>query len=147
MIIGFTGTRRGMTKAQWDGVLTMLSHYVQTYGNLVIGLHGDCIGADDHFDNICASLNVRRNIRPCTFSNMRANCVQKGAREIASPERPMQRNRDIVADADVMFACPPNNEEIKRGSGTWATIRFAKRARKQLHIFFPDGSVENISPK
>ena len=51
----------------------------------------------------------------------------------------------IVADADVMLACPPNYEEIKRGSGTWATIKFARKSGKPLAIVYPDGGfmVEN----
>lgn len=75
---------------------------------------------------------------PCTFVGLRAFCTVA----IADPKPPMQRNRDIVALADKVIACPPNYERIKSGSGTWATIGFAERAGKPLAIVYPDGGCE-----
>lgn len=44
--------------------------------------------------------------------------------------------------ADFMIACPPNDVPIKRGSGTWATVRMALKAEVQLAIVYPDGHIE-----
>lgn len=138
MIIGFTGTRNGMTKKQSDKVYELLQGFAKEYGHLALGLHGDCVGADDDFNMHCLSENIRTLCRPCTFENMRAHSTST---QIAEPVPPMQRNRAIVTQADVMLACPPNYTEIKRGSGTWATIKFSRRAKKPLYIVFPDGTM------
>lgn len=136
MIIGFTGSRTGMTPIT-SRMVAEIVRMIKDHAPCT-GLHGDCIGADADFDQICKDAGMVTKIRPCTFESMRANC---DAEEIAEPMAPMQRNRDIVGDADVMIACPPNFEEIKRGSGTWATIKFTRRAEKPLYIVYPDGSI------
>lgn len=135
--IGFTGTRNGMTKEQHQRVKEIVK-----LANATTAVHGDCLGADEDFHNICHEQGLEINIRPCTFANMRANC---DGNEIAEPVAPMQRNRMIVDDADLVIACPPNYVKIKTGSGTWATIGFAKRANKKLIIVFPDGTLEASS--
>ncbi len=131
--VGFTGTRNGMTEPQRQAVRGILMAREPS-----VCVHGDCVGADADFDGICQELGIERTCRPCTFESMRAHT---GAREVAEPKRPMARNRDIVADADFMIACPPNFERIKKGSGTWATIGFAERAQKELFVIFPDGRI------
>lgn len=139
MVIGFTGTRGGMSHEQTVRVIKLLIRmYAQTMCRSV-GLHGDCIGADADFDALCRGLGIKTTCRPCTLEKFRARTP---AEVIAEPVHPMERNRIIIADADVMIACPPNKERIKRGSGTWATIGFAEKANVPLHIVFPDGEVE-----
>lgn len=149
MIFGFTGTRNGMTSEQRTAVNRFLKGYIhgviegvarrEDDTEQITGVHGDCIGADVDFDAICKTLWIPTKIRPCTFANMRANC---DAEELAEPKAPMARNRDIVADADIMIACPPNKERIKSGSGTWATIGFAEKANKPIYIAYPDGDID-----
>lgn len=139
MNIGFTGTRNGMTNEQRETVRYILS--AAPPGS--VGVHGDCVGADADFDALCKQAGLETYCLPCTFENMRANCT--AAR--AEPKPPMQRNRDIVAQADTMIACPPNTERIKQGSGTWATIGFSEKANKPLHVVFPDGSIRGERPK
>ena len=133
-IIGFTGTRNGMTGKQKAVVL----HLLKLQPERPVGLHGDCVGADADFDLLCKCLGMKTQCLPCTFENMRAYCTTA----IAEPKPPMQRNRDIVARADKMIACPPNKERIKKGSGTWATIGFTEKAHKPLAIIYPDGEFE-----
>jgi len=133
MIVGFTGTRSGMTDLQKGSVTKILKEFDAD----TVGLHGDCIGADNDFNDICAALNFERNMRPCTIENMRAN---SDAVPLSEPVSPMVRNRAIVKDAKVMIACPPNFEMVKR-SGTWATIGFTRKAGKPLFLVFPDGKI------
>lgn len=145
LVVGFTGTRNGMTDAQRDRVYRELKQNMTgALGVPLLGLHGDCVGADADFDRICILLGIGRMCRPCVFESMRAHT---GAVEIAPPVRPMERNRAIVADADWVIACPPNFDEIKSGSGTWATIKFARRAHRMLTIVFPDGTLRTESPE
>lgn len=54
MVIGFTGTRHGMTNAQRDTVLKLLSEKLTPSS----AVHGDCVGADADFDAICTSLDI-----------------------------------------------------------------------------------------
>lgn len=136
MIIGFTGTRNGMTLSQRNAVCDILSEL----GGVFVGLHGSCVGADEHFDELCRQFGCKTTARPCTAP---PDLIAKtGARAIAEPTRPMKRNRAIVADADVMIACPPNRSPIKSGSGTWATVGLARRARRPLFIVYPEGDIE-----
>jgi hypothetical protein len=134
MIVGFTGTRTGLTARQRNQLIASLRHHCPN-----LAVHGDCVGADEQFDSICKLLRIPVVVRPCTFAHLRAFCESES---IAPEKPPMQRNRDIVADSDLILACPPNKERIKKGSGTWATIRFAERAGVDLIIIFPDGSTD-----
>jgi len=139
LTIGFTGTRKGMSHEQLSNTIAVLrACLVSCDAMKVYGLHGDCVGADAQFDAICRGLGLTTNCMPCTFESMRAHCP---AEQISEPVAPMARNRAIVATADLIIACPPNKERIKKGSGTWATIGFAEKAGKDVHIIFPDGEV------
>lgn len=46
----------------------------------------------------------------------------------------------------MLIAFPPSKEEITR-SGTWSTIRYARKCHKSLIIVYPDGQTitENIN--
>lgn len=50
------------------------------------------------------------------------------------------RNENIVKASDVMFSCPKAMVEQTR-SGTWHATRFARKKRKRIYLFWPDGSV------
>lgn len=136
-VIGFTGTRSGMSDEQEQCVRKLVGELILSgYGQVV---HGNCVGADAQFDAIARDWGLEPACYPAVTGSLQANT---GAVPIAPPDSPMRRNRAIVADAGVMIACPPNDTPIKRGSGTWATIGFAKKAGKPLAIVFPDGRVE-----
>jgi len=139
VIIGFTGTRNGMTDEQRESVVDLvqnLKHSLSTMASIV-GLHGDCVGADADFHDICRAEELDVHQRPCTFKNMRA---RTDAMEIAKPMTAMVRNQLIVDDCVVLVACPPTVKELKR-SGTWATIRMGRKANKQVVIIYPDGTL------
>lgn len=150
-IIGFTGTRNGMTEEQKHSVRKLIYMHDHAYAEAhniteVFGLHGDCEGADEDFHNLCREHVFIRDVwcRPCTLDNYRAHT---DALVIAEPVRPMERNRIIAGTSHIMIACPPNgtlgnmNEHrIKRGSGTWATIGFRERAEKDFYVVYPDGT-------
>ncbi len=138
-VIGFTGTRNGLTYRQGVALHENVYRLFDVFdGDIGLAIHGDCVGADSDFDKAMNDIGIKTRCLPCTFESMRANCCEA----IAEPKPPMQRNRDIVAMADVMFACPPNKERIKKGSGTWATIGFTEKAGKPLCIIYPDGETE-----
>lgn len=143
MIVGFTGTRNGMTPEQKQAVRVLLREF-RTAGALDdLAIHGDCIGADADFDTRARGIGWDVACRPCTYANMRA---YTGAYEIAPPTSPMARNREIAKQCDVLIGCPPNDVELKRGSGTWATIRYGVKYGKPVHVVYPDGRVEVRGP-
>lgn len=122
MHVGFTGTRRGMSRAQLDAVRYLLDEVLLLNG--FIAHHGDCIGADEEFHRICREPRggpVAIVIHPSTH-HLRAFCEGD---EVLDPMPPLERNRAIVAASDVMIAAPL--DERMRG-GTWATIRKARTA-------------------
>jgi len=107
----------------------------QTRG--LVALHGDCVGADAHFDVICKHNRIPVTVRPANMPAMRANCNSEA---LAPPKPPLDRNRDIVADSDVMIACPESESEVTR-SGTWSTVRAMRKTGRLLYIVLPDGEV------
>jgi hypothetical protein len=137
MKIGFTGTQEGMTKSQRQRMvrfleLTLIDHTIE------FGLHGDCEGADFQFDRDCFRQSIPVTVYPPENPNKRAFC--ENYHSIKEPKPYLDRNHDIVNDSNIMIACPKEFDEQLR-SGTWATIRYARKQNKPLIIFYPDGSV------
>jgi len=131
MIVGFTGTRAGMTAQQKRLVRDMLQALEPEHV-----VHGDCIGADADFHTICQELNIDIHIRP-SLLHTRAYC--SGAKVVHEAGPPLARNRDIVDEANVMLATPKTQNEVLR-SGTWAAIRYA-RGKKPLRVYYPNGVI------
>lgn len=136
--VGFTGTRQGMTNLQKAVVIDLLFK-TQTE----VAHHGGCIGADIDFDEICWTFRPRSIITVIHPSNLRN---QQGRWRIASyayPEKPpLDRNKDIVNESDFLIATPKEYKEILR-SGTWATIRYARKQKKPLYTIYPNGSIQS----
>ena len=68
--IGFTGTRRGMTQRQIERVTELIAKHEPK-----VVRHGDCIGADAQFHEIClASVWCDIIIHPPSNPSARAYC-------------------------------------------------------------------------
>jgi hypothetical protein len=139
MILGFTGTRAGMTELQWSRIKMMLIDLRPSEVH-----HGDCIGADADFHKLIRKRNhsLRNKVRIVTHPPIktkgRAYC--KGDFE-HPPFEYIKRDHDIVDASDMIFATPKGmNEELR--SGTWATVRYAVRTGVPVIIIWPDGSTE-----
>ncbi len=138
MVVGFTGARAGMTPAQVRAVDALLGRLAESQGGLgLCGLHGDCVGADADFDAICKRRGIAVKIRPADVPGMRAGCDSEA---IAEPRPPLVRNREIVADSELLIACPRTREEVLR-SGVWATIRAMRRRGGAIYLVAPDGTL------
>lgn len=138
IIIGFTGTRKGMTDSQRDAVKRLIQRFIERYvSHTCLGLHGDCIGADVDFHDICRGFGLGVIKRPSTWS---ATVAGTDAQQVDEPKRPFTRNRDIVHEATCLIGCPPNFEQF-RGSGTWYTIGYARQCDKPIFVVLPDGSI------
>ena len=140
MIIGFTGTRNGLSVHQRRALMSELTRHRPT-----VFVHGDCIGADAdaHGLVIDHELPIKIVIRPCDFPGMRAHC--KGATITHRATDPLARNRHIVLGCDLLIACPPADEwrGLKRG-GTVYTIRYALKEIVPVVVLLPSGDREAI---
>lgn len=133
--LGFTGTQVGMSDSQENWI----KGYLAGLGNSIQAAHhGDCIGADADFHLLCLRQDVFIVLHPPEDPKKRARC--RGA-SYEHSERPyLERNRDIVNNCDILLACPQQTEEKLR-SGTWSTIRYARKQLKKIYLIFPDGTV------
>lgn len=98
--------------------------------------HGDCIGADAQAHSIAREYNRPVTIHPPDDDSKRAFC--EGASSIREPKPYLARNKDIVTETEWLIATPKGYSEELR-SGTWATIREARRQKKPITIIWPDG--------
>jgi hypothetical protein len=133
MIIGFTGTREGMTNPQAKSFVEWLE---PLNGNFVLH-HGDCVGADADAAFWTVELGGELVIHPPSDPRLRA-FTDDGTVRPAKPY--LDRNRDIVDACDRLIAAPKETDWQDRG-GTWYTIRYADKAGKPVTIIWPDGRV------
>lgn len=138
--IGFTGTRFDPTEEQLEILQDLVERLNPKYAH-----HGDCVGADSFFDVIVYLQKINIVIHPPTDDKDRAFCDHKHDVELLAPKTYLARNRDIVHSTEALIALPRTFEEEDH-SGTWYTIRFARKRRKPIYIIFPDGSMkaENV---
>lgn len=133
MKIGMTGNRNGISQH----ALVELNKILES-NNVSEAHHGDCIGADTNFHNVCKSLNIPIIIHPPDNDSQRSFCESDTIRE---PKPYLVRNRDIVNECDILIAFPATKDEVLR-SGTWSTVRYAVKKNKMIMIVFPDGEIK-----
>lgn len=140
--LGFTGTQTGMTDFQEERLNAHLHRWIKKYKKLEIH-HGDCIGADEEFHKICITYweNAYPGatsvvLHPPLVSAKRAYTTWVRQRE-ETPLDYLARNHKIVEAVDGMLGAPKGMEEELR-SGTWATIRYAKKIEKPLIVLWPE---------
>jgi hypothetical protein len=131
MIVGFTGSRDGMSAAQRSEVAHLLWILSATEFH-----HGDCVGADEIAHSIAVVRKVNIVIHPPTSEKLRAHCSPG---KILPAKEFIKRNHDIVNVSDILIATPKEMGMIIR-SGTWATIRYAISKKKIVIVVFHDGA-------
>lgn len=129
--IGFTGTQNGMTKAQQQELSVVLQYYQPSEFH-----HGDCIGADAEAHTIALGLRIAVVLHPPDVLTKRAFCKDFARAYMPAPY--LVRNQDIVICTNRLIATPKVDFEERR-SGTWSTIRCARRMGKPVMIIYPDG--------
>lgn len=136
MRIGFTGTRRGMTPAQKTAFRAFIERSRPTAFR-----HGCCVGADADAAEIVREILGAAGIiigHPSDIPAMTSRAAELSCGEVHPPEPPLDRNRIIVDHSEVLVACPNAPEKLR--SGTWATVRYARRTEKRNVIIWPDGT-------
>lgn len=143
--IGFTGTRRGMSAAQYESVDQEICDIICGDVKLqVVAHHGDCVGADAEFHTIARRYGCAVGVHPPTNTSLAINTPESvsvdGTRVLRYDPLPyVARNKAIVAASDIIIAAPYRMKEQLSG-GTWGTIRFARKAGKPLAIVWRDGT-------
>jgi len=137
MILGFSGTRDGLNPTQ----LFNLDYEIER-ARASLFLHGGAEGADEHADQYASHHLIAVEVYPCTSTRYHywAGLDDEIVRAVHTPRPPLVRNKIIAQRCARLIATPSTNEETLR-SGTWATIRYAKREFKRVTIIFPDGRV------
>jgi hypothetical protein len=121
----------------------MTSQQLETFQLLVkpMGVdefhHGDCIGADAQAHEAVLGFAREVWIHPPSDDRKREFCI--GATHVLDPLPYLERNHEIVFHTDVLIATPKGFEEELR-SGTWATMRFARKQGKTVFVVWPDGT-------
>jgi hypothetical protein len=134
MRVGFTGTRKGMTRVQRQTVKALLMS-----GRATEFHHGDCVGADAEAHDVARELRLWVVVHPPT--NIEKRAFRQGD-ETQPPRTYLTRNMRIVDDTEKIIAAPDGPERTR--SGTWYTIRYAKSQNKPVSVVYPSGSVMDV---
>jgi len=132
--IGFTGNRYGLRQEQKTQIEALLDKY-----NHITVSHGDCVGSDTDFHLLCMRYKrvhpektVKIHIYPP--DNPRLRGFNKG--DVVMAEKPyLQRNIDIIKNCSLLIACPVDKNKEEQRSGTWSTIRQARKLKLTTYIF------------
>lgn len=139
MIIGFTGTRQGPTPAQHVAMDRFLLSMFTLHGARVL-VHGGAVGCDT-FAHHAATPYAEVWIFPAEEGpNSSIVTVPMGNCLIAEPVPALMRNDIIAGLCDGLLAVPASDTEEQR-SGTWATVRYARKRGCPVYIVKRDGSI------
>lgn len=142
MILGFTGTQRGQTARQRATVRYLFGEL-----NLRVLHHGDCIGSDAQADQDARRVGAMIVLHPPEDPSKRAFCDYSLPHEARDPKPYLVRNADIAREGrDGLIAAPKEYSEVLR-SGTWSTIRRARKLGRRIWIVWPDGTFREENPQ
>lgn len=136
-VVGFTGTRAGMTEAQKARVRELVIGSCTSEAH-----HGGCVGADVDFDFICHNIPYRAIkvvVHPSSLKSYHGIVLQPY--ELRSEYPPLERDRHIVDESGLLIATPKSAQEQIR-SGTWTTVRYARNQGRTVLIVLPDGQLK-----
>lgn len=130
--LGMTGTSsRSLTSRQ-------LEEAARTLAELSPGFvhHGVCVKADEEFHYLVEELFP--HIKIIGHPPVNQSKMARGLRfyELRQPAEYLVRNHNIVDEVEQLLGFPKGGKEELR-SGTWATIRYARRAGKPVKIILP----------
>lgn len=138
IVFGFTGSRHGLTVKQENKLDYIINSLLDKGVEISVAHHGGCVGADYKFATIMIENGIKTVRHPA--SDVDSRFIADDLDEVVLAARPaLTRNRDIVKFSDFVLACPNSNTEVVR-SGTWSTIRYCKRIKKNHCIIFPNGT-------
>lgn len=140
-ILTFSGTRNGMTESQLRACENILKALQPARVR-----HGGCHGADREFHVIAR--DYPRYIHPGD-RGQQLWAVKEGflvpTRDFVfePTENHIQRDKLMIDLSTHVLATPKGVVEQMRGSGTWVSIRYAKKLKRPLFVVWPDGVVSD----
>jgi hypothetical protein len=141
-ILCFTGTRSGMALRQKMVIRQMMTgSALMEIRRVSRFLHGGCIGADAQFHVILKQMGLLSKVEvyPSDIPEFRDDLeAGYGILRIHEPSNPIARNKTMIGRAHSLLAAPREFQEVVR-SGTWMTIREARKKGIPVLIVFPDG--------
>jgi hypothetical protein len=117
LYLGFSGRSSGLTEPQRKTLRELLDAHDRSS---CIALHNDGVGADQEFAALAAELGFRVKV---TRSDL----------------NPMPRNRELADLCAKLFAAPPTDFLLAKGSGSWETIKYVWKRGKHAFIILSDG--------
>jgi hypothetical protein len=141
--IGVTGSRLPPTEVQAKGLRGILMDVLYS-GCIPEVHHGCCVGVDEFAHDLCHRLahEVDREIRVVAHPPDDDKLVYKmslNAGLVMPPLPYLKRNRAIADRCDWLVALPDKPERLR--SGTWSTVRYARRLGRPISILWADGEV------
>ena len=131
--IGFTGTRHGMSCKQQIAFkkMILLIEFQEFH-------HGMCVGSDEDAHHIIEENKKEIKIigHPPKFTGSMINVP---CHLLMKANSYLQRNHNIVDSTDILIATPDVREKV--GSGTWATVRYARKRDKKIYIIHKNGRI------
>lgn len=119
MIVGVTGTR---SERIARGFINRFADFLLKHPEIEEVHHGDCIGVDQIFQIYANIGGVKTIAHPPSIDRFRAFTKS----DVILPPKPyLERNKDIVNACDFLIAAPDGPERVR--SGTWSTVRYAKK--------------------
>ncbi len=139
---GFTGTQVGCKAPQVE----RLRRVVRALASLAEGSftfhHGDCIGGDETLHGVVRELGHRIELHPPLNWSKRAWCTLRDGEVAHEPDEYIPRNHAIVDATSLLVATPREESGEELRSGTWATVRYARRLKRLIVIVRPSGLIE-----
>lgn len=150
--VGFTGTQAGLSTRQKSEVrLVLLNAKALHILDTLEFHHGNCIGADEQAAAIAKELGFWVVAHPPIITTKMSILLYLND-EVRDPEEYLDRNHTIVDECDELIATPKQTDEVLR-SGTWTTIRYAKKQIKisyakikKITIILPVAMSHNLGP-
>lgn len=128
MKVGFTGSRDGMSQSQKEQLVLLLQQLSPTEFH-----HGDCKGADAEAHEIVRTFfpEVKIHVHPPRIEFMRAFC----SGDVMYPaDDYVPRDMRIVDMTETLIGAPKVTEYEEKRSGSWFTIRYARRKTGKYHV-------------
>jgi hypothetical protein len=134
--IGVTGTRYGGTAFQ----LEQAEHALRRCAFRDTHLHtGGCVGFDAQAVEIAQRCGMIIHLHPPTDTRRMARMLV----DIMHPPLPFLARNQAIVDACAVLLAAPRSEKEEQRSGTWATIRYARRVGKRVLMLWPHAMGED----
>lgn len=130
--VAFTGTQAGMNTFQLQTLKTALGNLLNYTFH-----HGGCIGADKQAHGVAMKDRARIVVHPPSdFKKYARVTGYDGYFETRPPKPYLVRNHEMVDECTILLAAPRTNQEVLR-SGTWATVRYARKQGLAIVMLYP----------